>query len=78
MAMRGTRSALRDGQWFPIRTPLAVDIGPPIPAPAGLQPLAAALAIRAAARAYISAHCGEPDARPAPPTQAHGAAIRSP
>jgi acyl carrier protein len=64
MAIRGTRSALRDGQWFPMRRPLSVEIGPPIPAPAGLKPLDAALRIRVLARAYISAHCGEPDARP--------------
>jgi acyl carrier protein len=61
VAIRGTRSVLRDGQWFPRRRPIVVEVGPAIPAPAGLEPLAAALRIRAAARAHIAAHCGEPD-----------------
>ena len=34
MAIRGTRSALRDGEWFPRRLPISVEVGPPIPAPA--------------------------------------------
>jgi 1-acyl-sn-glycerol-3-phosphate acyltransferase len=61
VAIRGTRSVLRDGQWFPERGPVSLDIGPPLAAPAGREPIAAALEIRDAARAYIAAHCGEPD-----------------
>jgi acyl carrier protein len=63
VAIRGTRSVLRDGQWFPRLGPIAVEIGPTIPAPSGLQPLAAALRIRDVARAHIAAHCGEPELR---------------
>jgi acyl carrier protein len=61
IAIRGTRSVLRDGQWFPRRGPIAVEIGPPIPAPIGLDPMAAALRIRDATRRHIAAHCGEPE-----------------
>ena len=61
IAIRGTRSALRDGQWFPRRGPIEVEIGPAIPAPTGLSPMAATLRIRDAARRHISAHCGEPE-----------------
>jgi len=61
IAIRGTRSLLRDGQWFPRRGPIAVEIGPAIPAPIGLDPLAAALRIRDATRRHIAAHCGEPE-----------------
>lgn len=61
IAIRGTRSVLRDGQWFPRRGPIAVEIGPAIPAPTGLDPMAAALRIRDATRRHIAAHCGEPE-----------------
>ncbi len=61
MAIRGTRSALRDGEWFPRRLPIIVELGPPIPVPFELKPLAAALRIRDSARTFIAARCGEPD-----------------
>jgi 1-acyl-sn-glycerol-3-phosphate acyltransferase len=61
IAIRGTRSALRDGQWFPRRLPITVNVGPAIWAPTDFKPLAAALRIRDATRAYIAARCGEPD-----------------
>jgi acyl carrier protein len=63
MAIRGTRSALRDGQWFPRRGPIAVEFGPPIPAPRELKPMGAAVQLRNLTRAYIAARCGEPDLR---------------
>ncbi|MGO9931038.1 MAG: 1-acyl-sn-glycerol-3-phosphate acyltransferase, partial [Steroidobacteraceae bacterium] len=61
MAIRGTRSALRDGGWFPRRLPITVEVGPPIPVPTELKSFAVALRIRDATRAFIAARCGEPD-----------------
>jgi acyl carrier protein len=61
MAIRGTRSALRDGGWFPRRVPITVEIGSPIPAPTELKPFPAALRIRDSIRTFIAARCGEPD-----------------
>jgi acyl carrier protein len=61
MAIRGTRSALRDGQWFPRRLAITVEVGAPISAPMGVKPFAAALDVRDHARTYIASHCGEPD-----------------
>jgi 1-acyl-sn-glycerol-3-phosphate acyltransferase len=61
MAIRGTRSALRDGEWFPRRLPITVEVGAPILAPTDLKPFAAALRIRDSTRAFIAARCGEPD-----------------
>jgi acyl carrier protein len=61
MAIRGTRSALRDGHWFPRRLPITVEFGSPIPAPTELKPFAAALRIRDSTRTFIAARCGEPD-----------------
>ena len=66
MAIRGTRSALRDGEWFPRRLRVAVEVGSPILAPSKLQPFAAALRVRDSTRTFIAAHCGEPDARSEP------------
>jgi 1-acyl-sn-glycerol-3-phosphate acyltransferase len=59
VAIRGTRSILRDGSWFPRRGPLGMVIGDPI-APQGAD-WAAAIALRDAARAEILRWCGEPD-----------------
>jgi 1-acyl-sn-glycerol-3-phosphate acyltransferase len=59
VAIRGTRSILRDGSWFPRRGPLSMVIGDPI-APRGAD-WAAAIALRDAARAEILRWCGEPD-----------------
>jgi 1-acyl-sn-glycerol-3-phosphate acyltransferase len=61
MAIRGTRSVLRDGQWFPRRGPISVVVGQAIAMPTGVEPLAAALKGRDAVRAHIAAHCGEPE-----------------
>jgi 1-acyl-sn-glycerol-3-phosphate acyltransferase len=59
VAIRGTRSMLRDGSWLPRRGAISVHIGAPI-APAG-DDFQAGLALRDSVRAEILAHCGEPD-----------------
>lgn len=62
VALRGTRTALRDGEWLLRRGPIEVAIGNPLPPPAGgADEFAAAVALRDTARAHILAHCGEPD-----------------
>lgn len=58
-ALRGTRSMLRGGQWFPRWAPLGVHIGPPLK-PTGAD-FAAVLKLRDEARRFVLAHCGEPD-----------------
>ena len=72
--LRGTRSLMRDGTWFPRRVPIHVRIGPPISPPPASEPDGAgrsdagersrwsrAVQLRDAARAWMLAHCGEPD-----------------
>ena len=59
VTIRGTRSILRAGSWFPRRGRLEVIVEPPIP-PDGAD-WAAAVRLRDAARAAILRHCGEPD-----------------
>jgi 1-acyl-sn-glycerol-3-phosphate acyltransferase len=59
VAIRGTRSILRGGQWLPRRGEISVDIGAPIK-PDGAD-FAAAVRLRDAARAFVLAHCREPD-----------------
>jgi 1-acyl-sn-glycerol-3-phosphate acyltransferase len=59
MSIRGTRTILRDGQWFPRRGVISITLGVPIP-PEGTD-WSAALKLRNAARAEILHHCGEPD-----------------
>ena len=59
VGIRGTRSVLRSDQWFPRRGALRVLIGEPI-APVG-NDLAAAAALRAAAREQVLSLCGEPE-----------------
>ena len=59
VTVRGTRSVLRGGQWFPRRAAVSVAFGPAI-APDGAD-FAAAVRMRDAARATILAGCGEPD-----------------
>ena len=59
VTIRGTRSILRAGSWFPRRGRLEVIIEPPL-APDGAD-WAAAVRLRDAARALILRHCGEPD-----------------
>jgi 1-acyl-sn-glycerol-3-phosphate acyltransferase len=59
IAIRGTRSILRGGQWFPRHGSASLTISAPIrPEAAGFE---AALKLREAARAKILANCGEPD-----------------
>lgn len=58
-ALRGTRTLLRGDQWFPRRTPIAVDIAEPIK-PTGTD-FTAMLELRDKARAAMLARCGEPD-----------------
>ena len=59
VAVRGLRSVLRDGTWYPRRATVSVTFGTPI-APQGTDWTAAA-ALRDAVRAEILRHCGEPD-----------------
>ena len=71
--LRGMRSFMRDQTWFPRRVPIHVRIGPPIPPPAPDRPPAGgpdapersdwsrAVALRDTVRAWMLAHCGEPD-----------------
>lgn len=62
VSIRGARSILRDGHWFPRRGSITVTIGKPIvPDDKGW---AAALRLRNTARAEISRQCGEPDLAP--------------
>ncbi len=58
-ALRGTRSLLRGDTWFPRRARVALEFGPAIEV-AG-EGFDAALALRTKARAWVLAHCGEPD-----------------
>ncbi|TNF35283.1 MAG: acyl-phosphate glycerol 3-phosphate acyltransferase [Gammaproteobacteria bacterium] len=66
MAIRGTRSILRSGSWFPRHGRVILNIGDPI----NTQELAeatqndnwkTALVLRDKSRQYILNHCGEPD-----------------
>ena len=74
IVLRGTRSLMRDGTWFPRRVPIHVRIGPAIAPPPASEPDGAggpdagergrwsrAIELRDAARAWMLAHCGEPD-----------------
>lgn len=61
VAIRGTRSVLRDGQWLPRRGPIGVIIGSPLWPDGADWP--AAMRLRNTARAEILHYCGEPDAR---------------
>ncbi len=61
LAVCGTRSVLRDGQWLPRRAPLRLVGGVPLTAREGEEPFAAAVRLRDAARAHILSHCAEPD-----------------
>ncbi len=57
--IRGTRSMLRSGQWFPRRSPLGVTLESPI-MPSG-KDFASVLRLRDETRHVILAGCGEPD-----------------
>jgi 1-acyl-sn-glycerol-3-phosphate acyltransferase len=59
ISLRGVRSVLRDGTWYPRRHPIMVTIGAPI-APDG-DDWNATLRLRDRVRAQILKHCGEPD-----------------
>jgi 1-acyl-sn-glycerol-3-phosphate acyltransferase len=59
IAIRGTRSILRGGQWFPRRGAVKVEVLEPL-APSG-QDFADAVRLRDQVRSKILAHCGEPD-----------------
>jgi len=61
IALRGTRTVLRDGHWLPRRAAVTVSIGTALePVPAE-NAFAAAVQLRDAAREYIRKHSGEPD-----------------
>jgi 1-acyl-sn-glycerol-3-phosphate acyltransferase len=59
LVIRGTRSILRDGSWFPHRGPITVTVGEAL-RPAGAD-WEAAVALRNAAREDMLARLGEPD-----------------
>jgi acyl carrier protein len=59
VALRGVRSVLRDGTWYPRRAPIAATFGAPIQ-PDG-DDWNATLRLRDGVRAEILKHCGEPD-----------------
>ncbi len=59
VTIRGTRSKLRSGSWFPRKGPISVEIGKPIQ-PAG-DDWQAALTLRDEVRREILSHLGEPD-----------------
>ena len=62
LALHGTRSLLRSGQWLPRRGVVRLTFGAPL-LPSGTD-WTAALQLRDAARAAILRHCGEPDLAP--------------
>ena len=62
VALRGTRSILRGGQWFPRRSRITVTIGETVAAQGAT--LAEAARLRDVARAIVLEHCGEPDLAP--------------
>ncbi|MFM0326518.1 AMP-binding protein [Caballeronia glebae] len=59
VVLRGTRAALRDGDWIPRPGPVTVSVFAPIP-PAGAD-FSAAARLRDAVREVIVQHSGEPD-----------------
>jgi len=61
LAIRGTRSLLRDGQWLPRHAALRLVVGSPLTAHEGEGLFAATVRLRDAARAHILRHCEEPD-----------------
>jgi acyl carrier protein len=61
LAISGTRSLLRDGQWLPRRAPLRLTGGALLSAREGEEPFAAAVRLRDEAHAHILRYCGEPD-----------------
>jgi len=64
IALRGTRSILRAGSWFPRHGSISVTIGSPIAPHTPDMPQetwAAAIQLRDKTRQWILNHCGEPD-----------------
>ena len=66
IAIRGTRSMLRAGSWFPRRGMISITIGEPVDthqigAQTGGNDWETALKLRDSARKFILQHCGEPD-----------------
>jgi 1-acyl-sn-glycerol-3-phosphate acyltransferase len=66
IVIRGTRSILRAGSWFPRHGSISVTIGSPIhpespPADQDKDTWAVALQLRDTTRQWILMHCGEPD-----------------
>lgn len=61
LALRGTRSLLRDQQHLPHRVPIGAVFGLPLAPAAGGDAFDAAVRLRDAAREHILQHCGEPD-----------------
>ncbi|HSV78512.1 MAG TPA: AMP-binding protein [Ramlibacter sp.] len=59
VTIRGTRSVLHDGQWFPRRAPISVIVSAPM-RPDG-DDWSASIRLRDAVRAEILNRCGEPD-----------------
>jgi len=69
VALRGTRSVLRSGSWFPRPGRVTVTVGPPVPPPVdagGEAPdtWSAAIDMRDRSRQFILGHCGDPDLAP--------------
>ena len=58
VTLRGTRSVLRDGSWWPRRHPVQVHVD--VPLQAATKSWHGALQLRDTARAQIAANCGEP------------------
>jgi 1-acyl-sn-glycerol-3-phosphate acyltransferase len=62
VGIRGTRSVLRAGQWFPRRGTIVVTVGRPILPPTNMpDDFTAAIVLRDAARSVILPGCGEAD-----------------
>ncbi|CAN7553815.1 MULTISPECIES: AMP-binding protein [unclassified Variovorax] len=60
VTIRGTRSVLREGQWFPRRVPISVRVSAPIRADG--DDWSASIRLRDAVRTEILNRCAEPDA----------------
>lgn len=58
LSIRGTRSILRDGQWFPSHGAIEITIGPPVES--DKLDFSAVIELRDKARQFILDHCGEP------------------
>ncbi len=66
IAIRGTRSILRAGSWFPHRGAITIEIGKPvdpkkITARTEKEQWDVAIGLRDQSREFILRHCGEPD-----------------